>query len=445
MTNEKAKYLQQRGKIWWIYYRLPNSLLNHPDYKQYKNGLFTQSLKTESISIAKLKRDKIVVDLNHVDDPYTAWKKIIEEKSKDYVPKNTIFKNGPATYDEFLKDSILEKNKIKLEPIYYAGDTPMYGSRLLDKPQYKEFSEEDKLIFDVIDKKNSNNPKMLRILLKKVAEKKKANGNAPKTISLIKRSVNWFLSHAARDDFDISLITFDQTSEYIAKDRENEVSGSTINGYLYGLRQIWDRAKKSKIVSGENPFSCHGISKDSESYDPFTYDEVFDMYDAADEEMKILIHAAATTGARVGELLTCEVKTPSTVDFKCWFFKFKDKGKNPQSTRVVPLHSSLDLPEGFKFSYSASVVTRDFKEIRDKVIKDLHDECSEKDRILAFHSFRSTVITYLVAEKAISEKVVGTISGHQAGSKEAGVMNGYINPKSLKLKKDIVEQIKWKY
>ncbi len=444
MTVENKKYLQLRGKIWWIFYRLPNRLLNHPDYKKYKKGLFTQSLKTESISIAKQRRDKIIVNLNNVDDPYTVWEKIIEEKSRDYIPKKTIFREDPATYDEFLKKSIFEKNEVKPEPIYFSGEIPMYGSRLLDKPKYKEFSEEDKLILDVIDKKNSANPKMLRLLLKKVAEEKKNNGNAPKTISLIKRSVNWFLSHEVKDDFDISLINFDQVSEYIAKDRENEVSGSTINGYLYGLRQIWERAKKSKIVSGENPFSCHGISKDSESYDPFTYEEVFDMYDAADEDMKILIHAAATTGARVGELLTCEVKTPSTVDFKCWFFKFKDKGKNPQSTRVVPLHSSLDLPEGFKFGYSASVVTRDFKEIKDKVITELYDECSGKDRILAFHSFRSTVITYLVAEKAISEKVVGTISGHQAGSKEAGVMNGYINPKSLKLKKDIVEQIVWK-
>jgi integrase len=433
MTKEKEKYLQQRGNIWWIYYRLPKNLLLHPDYEKYrKTGIYTQSLKTDSLVIAKKLRDEIIYNLNKVEDAYTAMDKKILEKSKNYVQRFDEF-GLPIhkTFEDELKRAILVTLQTPLSPNFKHGEI-------------NTISAGNQLILDVINKKRPDSTKMLRSLLKKVLEEKKANGKASKTVSKIKRSVEWFLSHALKDDIDITQITFDQVSAYIAEERENEVPGSTLNGYLYGLRQVWERAKKSKIVEGDNPFGSHGVSKDSESYDPFTYAEVFALYDAADEDMKTLIHAAATTGARLGELITCEAKTPSTVNFKCWFFKFKDKGKNVQSTRIVPVHSSLTIEEGFKFNYSASVVTRDFKELRDKVITDLYDECTGKERKLTFHSFRSTVITELVAEKAISEKVVGSISGHLAGTTNSGSITTYIQPKALELKRKIVEQIAWK-
>jgi integrase len=221
------------------------------------------------------------------------------------------------------------------------------------------------------------------------------------------------------------------------------VAGSTLNGHLYGLRQVWDRAKKSKIVTGDNPFSSHGIPKESVSYSPFSSEEVMALYDVANDELKLLIHAAATTGARMGELLTGEVRTPTTFNKPCWFFKFKDKGKTEQSTRVVPLHSSLVLPEGFTFKLTDRTVTRQFKELRDRIITNNIDECTGKPRKLSFHSFRTTLITELVVRQGISEKVVGAITGHLAGSMKMGSITSYINSDDLELKSQTVDRIKW--
>ena len=170
--------------------------------------------------------------------------------------------------------------------------------------------------------------------------------------------------------------------------------------------------------------------------------EVKELYAAADANLKTIIHAAFVTGARVGELLTCEVKTPSTVDFKCFILKFKDKGKNEHSTRVVPVHSSLSLDEGFGFKMSARTLSRDFKMLVDSVIINKKHELNGKDRKLSFHSFRSTLITELIIEKEVSYIAVAAITGHIEGVK-LGAIKSYIHDDDLQKKRDTVEKIIW--
>ena len=123
---------------------------------------------------------------------------------------------------------------------------------------------------------------------------------------------------------------------------------------------------------------------------------------------------------------------------------FKDKGKTTQSTRIVPIHPSLNLPEGFTFrSLANRTATKQFKQLREACITDSLHELTGKPRKLAFHSFRTTVITELTVTHRINEKVAGAITGHLAGNSRVGSIRTYINPNDLQALLETVCLLPW--
>lgn len=428
MKPKDTKHLQLRYNTWWLYYRLPKRLKDLPQFEN-EGAIYTTSLKTDSLTKAKRMRDTIIHKLNaSAEDQYEAWEKKIIERTKIFSTDNPQL-DDQLTYGDILTDSIIDK----------AGKREG-----LDKDGHpKRLTELEEIKLNVIAGRKTDKQKQLRFITEKVMKERRANNQAPKTVLKIRRATDWFLEHIIPDDIDINAIDYDQVHDFIVSDLNSGVSSSTLNGHLYGLRQIWDRAKQSKLVSGENPFSSHKIRKVTQSYDPFTHDEVAALYQAANADMKVLIHAAATTGARLNELLTAEVKIPPPVDFPCWLFMFKDRGKTEQSTRAVPLHSSLKLNDGFRFKLNDRTVTRQFKELVEATLGNTINELTGKHRKLSFHSFRSTVITELTVSKGINEKVVGAVTGHLAGSLKLGSIRTYINTDDLQSKQRTVEEITW--
>jgi integrase len=425
-----TKNLRLRGNVWWVWYQMPKKLLALPQFEHHPKK-YTQSLKTDSLTIAKRLRDKIVFSLNDVpEDTHDAWEKEIVKRAKQFNQYNP--NDIGITYQDILVDEILDEAKRT------SGVDKVTGIPL-------EFTETQQIQLDVLANKRPDKYKMLSHITAQVIREEKANGLALKSLSQINRSHTWFLENACQNDVDITTITYDQVRDFITRDLESGKAGNTIKGYVSPLTKIWNRARFSKIVSGENPFKDHKYKKITVSYDPYTYDEVFDMYNHAESEtLKLLIHAGATTGARLNELLTAEVRTVSTFDSPCWLFMFNEPGKTEQSTRVVPLHPSLNLPEGFSFNMKSDTrVGEQFKELREKCIKNLYKELSSKPRKLAFHSFRSTVTTHLTDNMMVNEKVVGGITGHLGGGGKAGSIRTYINPTDLKRKLEIVSMIPW--
>ena len=433
-TKRDTKHLQLRHNVWWLYYRLPKRLLDHPLF-EHAPSIHTEPLGTDSLLKARQLRDAKVYELGQsiIDvDPYKLALKQSEQERKKFYQSNS---NLDPDYDDY---------SLIVEDIEDMGAINQFGMN-------KETGHPLAYSQDVLNKRavrTGVNPypdktKMLRYLTDKVVKEQELNGLASKTVFKIKRSASWFLEHTIQNDIDLSLIDYDMVHEYLTLDQSSGVSGSTLSGHLYGLAMIWDRAKKSKLVNGDNPFKLHGITKDSISYAPFTHEEILSLYSLASGELKTLIHAAATTGARLNELLTAELRTPSTYSKPCWYFKFKDKGKTKQSTRVVPVHSSLKLGEGFTFSLNDRTVSRQFKTLVDRVIVDKVNNDTGIKRKLSFHSFRTTVITELVAKQSISEQVVGAITGHVAGSSSLGSITVYINTDDLESKCRTVERLEW--
>lgn len=386
-------------------------------------AIYTQNLKTDSLIKARRLRGQIITNLNQSigdDKAHEAWEQEIIKRSKQFQQDNPHL-DGQLTYQDLLADKLELKTQHTKEKL----------------------SAVEQVQLKVITGHKPESRLMLRHIAKQVITERETHSQAHKTVNKIRRSVDWFLEHTLNDDIEISLIDWDMVHEFVMKDVKRGVSGSTIDGHLFGLRQIWDRARQSKLVNGDNPFQKHNIKKDSTPYEPFSKAEIKKLYDAAEGELKVLIHAGAVTGARINELLTCEVKTPSTYDHPCFLFKFKDKGKTEQSTRVVPLHRSLSLPEGFRFTLKGSTAQNQIKKLINRVLGVQLNELTGEARRLTFHSFRHTVVTELTTTHGINEKLVCSISGHTGGASRAGSIRTYIQPNDLSMKKKVIDMIEW--
>jgi integrase len=426
-----TKHLQLKHNTWFLHYRIPKHLKNHPKFENAP-AIYSQSLKTDSLKTAKRLRDSIIHKLNAgIDDPFTAWQQVIAERTEQFRADNPHLEDMGIGYQDLLIDSILT-SAIKQHGVDPETELP---GKLKDDQQ---------LILDAINNRRPDTQKLLRNIANKVISEKRTLGTAPKTLYKISGAVEWFIDHLITDDIDITLIDWDQVHGFIIQDLESNLSGSTVNGHLFGLRQVWSRAKQSKLVSGDNPFSAHKVPKNYQPYDPYTWPEVYQLWEAAEEDLKLLIHSAATTGARMNELLDATVITPDGYDKPCWLFKFNSKGKTEQSTRAVPLHPSLVINPGQPFRMSDRTVSRRFKELVRDTLGEPLNQLTGKPRKLSFHSFRTTVITELTVHQRINEKVVGAVTGHLAGSAKTGSIRTYINPDDLESKYRTVSGIPWK-
>lgn len=433
MATDKT-HLRQRGNIWWLHYRIPERHKLLPECVPYKE-IVTKSLKTDSLREARRRRDVFLRKLDFQEgDHYKAW---IPERIEHTPDSSRLSLN-------WLKDTQPRENPNieTIRGILARGSTILGNDPSSDKLASVARRERDAAFALVGDKRHSG--RNLNALTKMVVREKQASDLADKTINKIERGTSWFLEYLMQKDIDIDQIDYDIVSDAVMDTIAQGKAGSTIKGYLYGLNQIWLRAKRSKIVTGESPFRNHSYSTESVPYDTFTHEEMQQLYDRADPFLKNLIHACATTGARIGELLRAEIK--DILGYRCWVFNFKNKGKNEQSTRIVPLHDSLKLETGFTFNLSYTPARNRINALISEVLGTRFNELTGKKRHLTFHSFRHTLITELVIERGLNEKLVGSVTGHRGGGKsKAGAIKTYIHVEDLRKKKAVVDLIPWDF
>lgn len=428
------KHLRQRGNVWWLHYRIPDRHKLLPDCIRYKD-ILTKSLETDSLREAKRRRDVFLHGLEaQAGDHYKAWlpkrQEVVAEPLVEHVTSDNPLQIIPKPENP---------NMETVRAIIKSGSTTLGNEPSISKMKSVAMRERE-AVFALLGAKR-HAAKSIKNLTKAVVRESEAKGLAKKTISKLERSSSWFLESLMQSDIDIDLIEFDLVSDCLIAELEAGVSGSTLNGHLWGLSKMWNRAKRAKLVTGDNPFSGHKISKKGKPYDPFTMEEIHALYNHADPEFKTLIHAGATTGARIGEMLRAEVKVLNGQS--CWLFNFKEKGKTEQSTRVVPMHDSLELPEGFTFKIPYRTALRTIREYVDTVLGERLHELTGEPRKLSFHSFRATVITHL-RELRYSDKAIGSVTGHLGeDASRGGSLPTYHHVESVSRKKALVDQLLW--
>jgi hypothetical protein len=421
-----TKYLQKRGRIWWIYYAIPKRLKNNPRF--INTTTYTASLHTDSLRRAKIARDVIIAKFDtYATDDYSAWQAAIAEQLDRFIQDNPHLDTQDAR--GIMLEDVLQAARERF------GTNPDDGSP-------KQLSASDEHQIAILGNKPQTASGSLVALGIRASVGKKNAGKANATVNKINNSVRWFLATRAVSDMQITDITHDIVSDAIAASLRS-CSGSTIAGYLYGLNQVYKIAKKSKLVTGDSPFDDHEFSLDKQSFDPFTKQEIYQLYQAATGPLQRLIHAAATTGARLSELHGAAVAVPNGVDYPCWHIAYRHKGKNASSTRIVPIHSSINIADyADGYGVCTSTLSTQFKELVKRVITNKNMAVSGRARKLSLHSFRTSVTTELTTVHRVAPILAKAITGHASGA-SLGSIETYISLDDMAMKKSLVELIVW--
>ena len=107
MKQKDTKYLQLRGNVWWLYYRIPKRLKVLPQFEDLP-AILARSLTTDSIIKARWRRDTIIHKLNEASqDPYDAWEEAFRRGKKEFHAKHT--EVHPHEYHGLVLDILLDE------------------------------------------------------------------------------------------------------------------------------------------------------------------------------------------------------------------------------------------------------------------------------------------------------------------------------------------------
>lgn len=421
--------IYQRGNIYHFKKRIPKELKLLPQF--YGRGdFFSQSLKTDSKRVAERRALAILAQWETLRPKtpsceFEQWTQAYraDEASLEYSHREPGIKLDIDEYRSLVTDDLLKTKpksfEIRLDALH--EQTERYSSSVLS------------LQHDVIKAKEA------------------AGKSGPRSVnSKIKRGCDWLLSCMRASDTDLRRLSWLEVNKLVQVEINNGTSSNTIQGYLYGLRQIWKFAYKTGLVeTRESPFDEHDISNTTRGFDRFSWDEIKALYQKStkSKDLQLAIKIAATTGARAGEV--CDICRFDPVEFPypLWAIKFHTKGKTKAATRLIPIHPNLapEIPEGFKANWSyKNLIERKFSQVRHSGFIKEHDQLTDIPRRLGFHSFRVTVINHLVYEKGFPMATVSELTGHKPSymGKE-GAIAGYLRVSSLETKLAMVSSIPW--
>lgn len=425
-THQDKKYLQLRGRVYWLYYRIPKKLALLPQFENLT--YYTQSLQTDSLVMARRARDTIIARFNtNVGDEYAAWQDAVLARSEQFIQHNPDG-HPETTYASIESEAILDAARQRY------GTDPSTGEPL-------QLSASQQIQLQVLSgRPNARHSSILGLLDTVVSEKIKS-GHSLSTINKLKNSVSWFLQRMSATNMQIADITYGSVHNLVMTE---PCSSSTMRGYLNSMNLLYSAAYRFRYVTEKtSPFVGFTLDDDRQSYDSYTKQEIYDLYNASTGPLRLFIHAAATTGCRISEILAADIRTPAGFSMPCWMIQFRTKGKNAGATRIVPVHPSIDISL-YEHGYGKSSrwISDHLSRLVDAVIVDKINPDTGKPRKLSAHSFRSSLITELVINKHVSESLVGAISGHVAG-RSIGAMRTYVHTNNLEDKRAAVNMVEW--
>lgn len=444
MATKKLPFnIRKHGNKYQFHGRIPKDLLNHPYFGDSHSGFYYKSLETDNLREAIKKRDLILATFETLregsqGETYDLWAKKYREETKQFIKKHPHFED-PGEFKSIELMLLLEKLK-KEHGIDARTGEP------------KVIPEDTQIRIDALMGKKKSYKGSLRYSLNKLIKereaRKGASGTAPKTLSKIKRGVEWFLEQIGERDIGLLDIDREVVAVIVNNMLDSGVAPKTLDGLLYGPRIVYDRVYENNPNKAHlNPFTRHKIpTSQATSYDLFTWDEIRELWlKAEDPHLKLAVQIGATTGARINEVATLTTKRINGFDGLCYAIKFNEKGKTEDASRVLPVHPKLadKLGEGWRYPQSDKTLTTKFAKLRDKAITEWLDPLTEKQRKLSFHSFRVAVASYLVNELGIPEATASMYTGHKPDKKGSSAIVGYVRTPALKKKLEICQRLPW--
>lgn len=367
--NTQNRYLKKHHDTWVYTRRVPKALAH---LHQGSHIIF--SLKTSSVKLARLKRDK-----------YNGY--LANQMQGAISPERQEFKRHLSVAKEYavgIKDSsscLTYDDFFPREPIARAA--------------YREVAYQDtNHVYSYTAKE------ALQSLLGRKA--KLSDDTKQKLQSALDR----FLTFVGVNDMALTEVHKKTVVAYI-EHLGDEYAHGTIAAHLSRLKSIWVHAfQLGEITIKQSPFEDHDLSPykkgESQRKQLFSKDQLNMVLNDCPESVKPLTKLALFTGARISEL--CKADVDVIEGIKCLVVH---KGKSKSATRYIPLADQVkDIELPLRLDHkSAGRTFSNFKV--DKITS---------DSTRSFHSLRNHFITAGQRADNLTEFDVAYVAGHKTGS-----------------------------
>lgn len=397
--SQDRKYLIQRKDrdVWLFSKRIPKHLQHLYGGKE----VYTESLKTDSLKIARQKRDILLAKLR--------------------LQEGQAYDGSRETFSAFYNSLANAKKTHGQHPndAYHQLDL----EDLLDTTKHPEIQRDARLAVEsgIIPVKYTHS------LRESLADWLNRNGHRHSdTLSKSKSTVDRFLKFSGV--FDTPLLEIDRSTVvgFIEDLASEGLSASTIRTHLSRLRTVYKHAwDMGFIKQKENPFEDHSLAhletnKVVKQRDLFTREQIQKMASWAEGETArgssygLLFRLGLFTGCRIGEL--CALKAGDVYQDSGITAIRVVKGKTDAARRSVPLTDELaeEINQVIKDKAPNESLLGLNKESAIRKFSDFKTKSITKDKSRTFHSLRVHASTaYLRA--GVPEERSAFIIGHSGG------------------------------
>ncbi len=367
--NAQNKHLKRHHDTWVYSRRVPSALAH-----LYNSSHITFSLKTSSVKVARLKRDKFNGHLaNQMQGRISPEREEFKRHltvAKEYA-EGIKDRDSCLTYDDFFPR----------EPIAHAA--------------YREVAYKDtNHVYSYTAKE------ALQSLLGRKAKL------SDDTKQKLKNALDRFLIFMGVNDVALTEVHKKTVVAYI-EHLGNEYAHGTIAAHLSRLKSVWVHAfQLGEITLKQSPFEDHDLSPykkgESQRKQLFSKEQLNKVLNECPESVRPLAKLALFTGARISELCKADVEVVEGV--KCLVVQ---KGKTKSAKRYIPLAEQvkdIELPLRLD-DKSAGRTFSTFK--IDKITS---------DSTRSFHSLRNHFITAGQRAENLTEFDVAYVAGHKTGT-----------------------------
>ncbi|EPN4956221.1 MULTISPECIES: DUF6538 domain-containing protein [Vibrio diabolicus subgroup] len=362
------RYLKLHHDTWVYCRRIPKALQHlYPN----KTNL-TISLKTSSVKIARMERDRINGQLaTQVQGSYSSERVEFKQYVEQLKPYVGALQQADSAIDY---GDVLPRNEIAKA----AYRQELYG--------------EHQHAFTYTLKEGLNS---------RLGRDKKLSSE---TVGKLTNSVEKFLLFLKVPDVPLREIHKKQVVEYV-EHLGLQYAHGTISAHLSRLKSVWVHAYKlGEVDTQTSPFCYHDLSKylgdESTKKQLFSSCQLKQILQDSPDAVKDLVRLGLFTGARIGDL--CKAHEETIEGVRCMVI---GKGKTLAASRIVPLPNRLHditLPLGLEVKAAGRIFSR-FKVAS-----------ITNDRSRSFHSLRVHFIS--AAQRAhASEFNVAKAVGHKSG------------------------------
>ncbi len=409
MKRRETWALQQKANVWYLVWNVPKAIRGLPMFGGRR--LYTKTLQTGDLKEAQRKRDLIVANFDRlVAQAEEAPKRL---KFNAYIEE---IQQAVREAEQRIETVLLpdgQEVEVESESLYHAYDLESAIERgneeladAIRQAIHGDLKVSDKYAITLKEASEAF------IKSEKAKAAKGLKAAAPATLSRAKHAADSLAAFLGRPAVLLKDVERRDVTLWLGSLAGNK-SDSTRVGYLSALSLVWETSYLTRSVEGDNPFKSAGIKStgDSQSYAPFTVEELAQIIEKATPELRMLTKFGLITGCRLSEIIGLQADS-FEVSQGVPLVRIK-AGKTANSIRAFPL--PVALWEELRLCVVGNLwpvpKSKNPHGWSSKFGKLKEAATGARDRTKGFHSLRGMAIT-AYQRAGIPEDVTAPIVGH---------------------------------